>query len=441
MATQELNFLNGNNKIDRFDPSTGTCYGKNYKTAIYGFFSQFQDSYFYSNFIQFIIVVLMYLNIGNGKYWKVLFYSSIAGLVGALIENSTLGYICQESQINKTYKIVPFFISEFFWIVCEYSIPMLNLIKMKAFGKGKVANIINYIVLGMFIPFAFCRFKIGYERMELGYLHNRNIRKLHGYAFFTIAVADMICTFSILYFVKLHNQQTFATSNVSDYIKKSSYIILITVDVVSFALSFLNILTNSGVAESIVPSSIIVPFHCFKSTFLLILAVDALLFKYGINVTSMNASSSGNNYKDPSSSNNDYSYNLSVNNPKSLTSKYKAHLMEMNNFDTKPILNNGGFKSFSQNANIANLANPGFRGLVSSSSMNFNYASASYGSTQNISAIYDSSQSISSMYNPTHNNPGAAKSNLKFTTTTTATTSAENSPDSDTTQYDYLNQV
>ncbi|OUM62245.1 hypothetical protein PIROE2DRAFT_11501 [Piromyces sp. E2] len=279
---------------DRFLESAGTCYGKNYPSALSGFFTQFKDTFFYANVIQFLIVALMYMNIGKGKYWDILFYASVSGLVGACIENSTVAYICQESQRKKNYKVFSFLIDEIFWITCEYSIPFLNLIKMKAFSKGTLAKCVNYTIIGLFIPFTICRLAIGFERMNKGILSSQKISNLHGFAFGFMAIADIVCSVSILYFVNKHNRQNFSTSNISNYIKHSSYTILVAVDVVGFLLSVLGIITNLGMFSDYIPSSITTPFHCLKSSFVLILASDALLFKYGATTSSINASSNTN---------------------------------------------------------------------------------------------------------------------------------------------------
>jgi len=88
----------------------------------------------------------MYIHIGHGKYWKLLYYSSIAGLIGATLENSTIAYICQKSQKENYTIVVPFFIAEIFWIICEYSIPYLNLIKIKAIVTPKTVIIIKWFI-------------------------------------------------------------------------------------------------------------------------------------------------------------------------------------------------------------------------------------------------------------------------------------------------------
>jgi len=295
--------INGNVEADRFLESAGTCFGKNYPSAMVGFLLQFKDTFFYANVIQFLIVCLMYMSIGKGKYWQILFYASVAGLLGAIIENGTVAYICQESLKQQNFKVYSFLLDEIFWIACEYSIPILNLIKMKAFSKGTLAKCVNYLIIGLFVPFTLCRLAIGYERMNKGYLSSPKINNLHGYAFGFMAMADIICTISILYFVKKHNQQSFSTSNISHQIKHSSYTILVAVDVVGALLSILSIITNFGMFETFIPTAITMPFHCLKSSFVLILASDALLFKYGATTSTLN-SSSGSSSR--TRTNNDY---------------------------------------------------------------------------------------------------------------------------------------
>ncbi|ORX79543.1 hypothetical protein BCR32DRAFT_328103 [Anaeromyces robustus] len=284
--------------LDRFSPETKTCHGKDYPTFLDGFFTQFGESYFYAFVIQFILVALMYVNVGKGIYWKVLFYASIAGLVASILENGTVASICRESQqsVSKPFSLIFLLIDEVFWIASEYSIPYLNLIKMKAFARGKLALIMKCTIIGLALPFIYFRFMIGYQRMKKGYLNDTEIKFYHGYAFGIMAVADLICTFGILYFVKKNNSHAELTTNLNEYIKHSSYTILLTVDVVSALLSILNIITNIQKNDIKYLSTSTIPFHCLKSTFVLILAVDAFLFKYGAHLTSVQESSGSKSY-------------------------------------------------------------------------------------------------------------------------------------------------
>jgi len=279
----------------RFDLNHETCFGKTNRGFIEGFFTEFRDSYRYTFLIQFILVSLLYFNVGKGVYWKVLFYASLAGLLGSIFENITVSYICREDMRMEQHSIffTFFLINEMFWITCEYSIPYLNLIKMKAFARGKLASIIRIVILVLAVPFIYFRFLIGYARMKRGYLNDDDIQIYHGYAFGVMAMADIICTFSILYFVRQNNLR--AISNLDNYIKHSSYTILVGVDIVSTCLSLL-IIINSAMVEnpSKVLQSLTVPLYCFKSSFVLILALDAFLFKYGANMSSINESSNNN---------------------------------------------------------------------------------------------------------------------------------------------------
>lgn len=300
-------------QYNRWTPQTNTCYGKEYESFIEGFFSQFHDSLFYALVIQFFMVALMYNSMGKGIYWKVLFYASFAGLLGTLCENGTMAYICRKSEKEKvdnhteesSMHFVLLLVDEVFWILSEYAIPYLNLIKMKAFARGKTALVVKYSIYLLLVPFVIVRFLIGYTRMTKGYLNNSDIRQYHGYAFGVMAIADLLCTFAILYFVRKNNILANAESSINHYVKHSSYTILVCVDVVSCILSFLNIFANY-LPENKVLNSIIIPFHCLKSSFVLILAIDALLFKYGAHVNSLTESTSGNCTK---SLPNGYNYN------------------------------------------------------------------------------------------------------------------------------------
>jgi len=267
--------------LTKNSPNTGTCYGKNINNFIPGFAKQFQDSFFYANIIQFLLVVLMYYKAGHGRYWKILFYAAIAGCIGSVLENATVAFICLPRQIDNNSIVVPFLIDELFWTSQQYSVPLLNLIKMKTLVTKRVAKIMKVVIFIFFLIFFMLRLAIGVERMLKGYLVDHLINVLHGFAFGTIAMADLICTVSILYFIRNQNNQNNRTSyTLTQQVKSSSYTILICVDVVEFFLSIFDIFANIGIAEDYIPAAVATPFQCLMSNFILILAVDALLLKY-----------------------------------------------------------------------------------------------------------------------------------------------------------------
>jgi hypothetical protein len=258
-----------------------------YNNFFVGMFSLFESVPYTINIIQFFLVTLIYVNVGKGKYWKILFYVSIASLCGTLLECSGDVYIHLEDNKGKPVGFVyPFLIEEIFCIIKEYSVPVLNLIKMKAFSQGTLAKVVNYIIAILFIPFAIFRFMIGYTRMKEATLVNSQIQYYHGGAFFFMAISDAICTCAILYFVKKYNTQAIIKEDVTHFIKRSSYTILVIVDLVSFILSILQIIASKNEPMSF----LIGPFKDMKYAFILILAVDALLFKYNVNVSSLNES-------------------------------------------------------------------------------------------------------------------------------------------------------
>jgi len=300
----------------RFNERNATCPENLYDNFIDGIFKRSEDSYFFINMVQFFIVTFMYYAFGKGKYWNILFYAAVSGGIASLLENITLAYICRDDDFNKKrIWLLPFFIAEFFWIMEEYSIPILNLIKMEAFPSGTVLKMANSIVIMNFFLFSICRFWIGYSRMKYGILHSTNIGKTHALAFTLMAISDIICTFSILYFFKRYKTKYNINTSISNFIRNSSFKILIWVDVVSVFLAIFQALTQF---ESLgIPNSLVNPFQCVKCGFILILAIDSLLFKYRANKSSLE---------------NSYNYQYNNNEPiskyKKSQSRYSMHTID-----------------------------------------------------------------------------------------------------------------
>jgi len=96
----------------RFDLNHETCFGKTNRGFIEGFFTEFRDSYRYTFLIQFILVSLLYFNVGKGVYWKVLFYASLAGLpVPYLKILPSPIYVEKICEWNNTPSSLPSFLS------------------------------------------------------------------------------------------------------------------------------------------------------------------------------------------------------------------------------------------------------------------------------------------------------------------------------------------
>ncbi|ORX84300.1 hypothetical protein BCR32DRAFT_131785 [Anaeromyces robustus] len=343
----------------RFHPNSATCYGKEYTNVIMGVSGQFHDSDCYTFIIQFIIVSLMYINVGRGKYWLLLFLASLAGIFGAFVENTTLGFICQVKTRNTSYNnVFSFLLNEIFWITNEYSVPLLNLIKMQAFSEVKLTKYITYIIFLLALPFMVFRFLIGYNRMTRGYLLDSDIRAYHSGAFGVMAAADILCTITILYFSRKTNNDILQgqASNIKHHVKRSSYTILIIVDIVSFVLCVLELIADTGPLKDKISTQFVVPFHCLKNSFALILATDAVIFKYGVNSEYAGYGSSGHG----AHGNRSGSYGYQLNSGR----KYSNHSYDITytNDTTYPslpnmsssslnVMGNGNGKSYNTNNN------------------------------------------------------------------------------------------
>ncbi|OUM62637.1 hypothetical protein PIROE2DRAFT_11012 [Piromyces sp. E2] len=266
-------------EINKNSPEAETCYKKEYNNFFDGLNFQIKDSYFFSYVSQFMLVGLMFCYVGKGKYWKVLFYSSISGLIGAILEHLSIAYICQNSKRDEHFIVVPFLIEEILWIICEYSIPIINLFKMESLSTGKNFKIIKLIIYFLSIPFLLARLFIGYDRMMKGYLNTRFSKYFQSLAYGTISIADLICSISIILLAKSKNKKGRLDTTFTSIIKNSSYTVLITVDIASLLLSILYII-SIYFPESYLMHNLTTLFYCFKSIFILILSTDALIFKY-----------------------------------------------------------------------------------------------------------------------------------------------------------------
>jgi len=162
---------------------------------------------------------------------------------------------------------------------------------MKAFSNGKNPKILNITILIFFFFYSGARIYIGYCRSFDGVLSNERVSYGHMVAFFFMAIADLICTIGILYYIKTFNNEDYIkdNNNIDHYIKRSSYIILVCVDIVSILLAIFNGLSVRY--NELIPESFTKPFLNLKISFILILACDALLFKYSVYSSSARASS------------------------------------------------------------------------------------------------------------------------------------------------------
>jgi len=249
------------------------------------FTNQFADSFLYAYILQIILIGYMYNCAGSGRYWKILLSGSIFGMIGAVIENSGTAWLKtidknSKHHLSKAYYC--YFLAEIGWIITEFSIPYLNLIKLNTLTQTKLKKFVNYTIMMLFSLFSCSRLCIGYLRLSNHCLYNEAIYHAHGVAFGITAIADG--SLSVLIFIELNKsakktkEKDGETFNLLISFKKSSLFILFIVDLMSVILAILSIfISDSPFGQGV--NKLMKPFHALKSNFLLILAIDAFIFK------------------------------------------------------------------------------------------------------------------------------------------------------------------
>jgi len=255
------------------------------KDFILNFTNEFSDSFLYAYVLQIILIAYMYSCVGNGRYWKILLAGSLFGMYGAVTEHLGTAWLKTVNGNTKGSKgLYCYMLAEIGWIASEFSIPYLNLIKLNTLSQNKVIKFINYIISVLFFFFASFRLYIGYLRISHGVLFDESIYGAHGIAFGIMAVADGIL--SIIICLRLNKSAKISkeedgeseTLTILKLFKKSSLFILFVVDLMSVFLAILSIFTGMpSFGDSL--SKLIKPFHALKSNFILVLAIDAFVFK------------------------------------------------------------------------------------------------------------------------------------------------------------------
>jgi len=239
------------------------------------FLYSINKSLFYAFIIQIILVAYGYFRVGRNAYWRVLYISSWCGLVGSIIENICIAWTEHPNNTNR-YIYLLYIINEPFWIVSEFTIPYVNMMKVSVLIMKKKKTMLNIYISILFILFVVFRIKIGILRYKEKEVFNDIIYRAHGYSFLTMAVAELSCTLLLIKSLTIDYEiakRKGHNGNIFNYSKRSSYFILLVIDICGFILAILSMLSDYTV------KAFLVLFHCLKSNFVLILAVDALILK------------------------------------------------------------------------------------------------------------------------------------------------------------------
>jgi len=252
-------------------------------TDVINYFAlEFEQSFCYAFFLQIILVTYMYVSVGHGKYWKVLFYGSVLGFFGAVMEHVFQAYQ-NTLPYDKKYESkasIFLFVAEIGWITSEFAVPVLNLIKLNSLAHIKIIKYLNILTSALFCAFTFFRIEIGYSRYKEGRVDCKNCNTYHSFAFGVMAITDTIL--SIILYIRINKtSHSYKSKQGNDNIsllstfKKSSVFTLLIIDVISVFLSLTYIFS--------ITKDYAKPLHALKNNFLLILAVDAFIFKFNAN--------------------------------------------------------------------------------------------------------------------------------------------------------------
>jgi len=256
------------------------------KDFILNFTNEFSDSFLYAYILQIILIAYMYSCAGSGRYWKIMLAGSIFGMYAAITEHIGTAWLktVEESKgsIKGSKGLYCYFFAEIGWIATEFSIPYLNLIKLNTLSQGRIIRTVNHIVAILFSFFAAFRLYIGYLRVTHGQLYDDAIYSAHGIAFGITALADGLLSTLIFHHLNKNAEQTREkdgeTFNLLASFKKSSLFILFVVDLMSVILAIISIFTGIPTLRDSL-SKLMKPFHALKSNFILVLAIDAFIFK------------------------------------------------------------------------------------------------------------------------------------------------------------------
>ncbi|OUM68419.1 hypothetical protein PIROE2DRAFT_3864 [Piromyces sp. E2] len=217
-----------------------------------------------------------YLRFGKGKYWKTLLVASCTGLTGAVLEKVCVVWTDHPINSNATNIYILLLFNEPFWIITEFAIPYLNMIKLNAILDKNRQQTLKIFTLIAFILFSIFRFRIGYLRFSSHAVFNEEIFHAHGLSFSTMAITEFV--FSVCIINKMTKDVKMARirgtdENIYEKSRKSSLTILLLIDICGIILAILSMFSNDTLEK------VLKPFHCLKSNSILILAFDSIILK------------------------------------------------------------------------------------------------------------------------------------------------------------------
>ncbi|KAJ3291270.1 hypothetical protein HK104_006213 [Borealophlyctis nickersoniae] len=224
--------------------------------------------------LQILLVGYMYGRMGSGLYWKSLLIISTAGIIGATFENFERIMYVYTGGNGKFFAFS--ILAEPCWIVSEFGVVALNLVKIRVLTTRKVFLGIGAVNFLLFLAFCALRIRIGVIRFKAVTLNSTEIWNAHTPAFAIIAVAEglLTCTILFLMYRQAQREQTISVgAPMRKRLVQSSMFVLLLVDFVGMMLA----ITSSFQSDAL--QSLVKPFLALKSCSALILGVDAIILK------------------------------------------------------------------------------------------------------------------------------------------------------------------
>eukprot|EP00121_Abeoforma_whisleri_P005657 Awhi_evm1s5132 len=237
------------------------------------------------NLVILLCVTYGYIRMDGGLYWLVLLIASLGGFYGRLFEEiikqvTNIPDDCPKNVVTPAgwqYVYILSILAEPGFICLEYSIVVLNYLKLKVFVSEKRER--TYMKLAVFLDglvFVGCRFYIGAKRYQDSSVESDAIWRAHFSAFIWLFIC--LCSSSIAIVVVCYNkkrEEAFQNSGVLSIIMKSNLFTLISCNFVGAFLA----ITAFAIPYSWVFRNLVYPLNALKSAFPLFLAFDAIIIK------------------------------------------------------------------------------------------------------------------------------------------------------------------
>ncbi|OUM60430.1 hypothetical protein PIROE2DRAFT_13817 [Piromyces sp. E2] len=295
----------------------------------------FKDCLFYAAIVQYVMITYMYVRVGKGKMWQIFYYGSLSLFFGQVIEHLLMP-LTQFKDVYK-YAFLCYIPLETFYVIAEYCIPFINYLKLKAVSRNNYTNKIKILLIIVFPLFAACRYLMGIYRYIKKDVNPDVVRNYKGASSSIIAVLDLLISILIIFELRQNlgmermQKKYLQKTSVYTYIRKSNYAVLILIDFVGFILSFLS---YSYVSPNIM--DIVMPFQTLKDNFLLILAIDAVIFK--VDCFKMLSSGKTVNPNGKGSYSNSYT-GISTSNVNNSVSNFNGSYGVLSNYSTNNTIN------------------------------------------------------------------------------------------------------